>query len=233
MSAADLQFGRRKQPPGGGSGFRYGVRVALPIALAVGAFGVSFGVLARAQDMGIFAPLVMSLTTFSGASQFAIVSVLAEGGGLAAATTAAVLLVARYLPIGVSVAPAIRGSLPARFIRSQFVVDESWAVANRGDGTFEPGTLLGAGVTLYVAWFVGTVIGVLGGDFLGDPEEWGLDAAFPALFLALLWTTLKSRRAMIAAAVGAGIALVLVPFTEPGIPIIAASIGALAAWRRA
>ncbi len=223
----------RRATASGGSGFRYGVRVALPIGLAVWAFGVSFGVLARAEGMGIIAPLVMSLTTFSGASQFAIVSVLADGGGTGAAITAAVLLVARYLPIGVSVAPAITGRLPQRFVRSQFVVDESWAVANRGDGTFEPGTLFGAGVTIYVSWFLGTLLGVLGGDFLGEPEDFGLDAAFAALFLALLWTTLKSRRAVTAAVIGAAIALVLVPITEPGIPIIAASIGALAAWRRA
>lgn len=227
-----MRFGQRgSRPPG--SGFRYGVRVALPIGLAVWAFGVSFGVLARAEGMGIIAPLVMSLTTFSGASQFAVVSVLADGGGTGAAITAAILLVARYLPIGVSVAPAITGRLPQRFVRSQFVVDESWAVANRGDGTFEPGTLFGAGVTIYVSWFLGTLLGVLGGDFLGEPEDFGLDAAFAALFLALLWTTLKSRRAVVAAAVGAAIAFVLVPIAEPGLPIIAASIGALAAWRRA
>lgn len=227
-----MRFGQRgSRPPG--SGFRYGIRVALPIGLAVWAFGVSFGVLARAEGMGIIAPLIMSLTTFSGASQFAVVSVLADGGGTGAAITAAILLVARYLPIGVSVAPAITGRLPQRFVRSQFVVDESWAVANRGDGTFEPGTLFGAGVTIYVSWFLGTLLGVLGGDFLGEPEDFGLDAAFAALFLALLWTTLKSRRAVVAAAVGAAIAFVLVPIAEPGLPIIAASIGALAAWRRA
>ncbi|HMO54303.1 MAG TPA: AzlC family ABC transporter permease [Tepidiformaceae bacterium] len=215
-----------------GSGVGYGVRVALPIGVAVGAFGISFGVLARAEGLGILAPLVMSLTTFSGASQFAIVSVLKDGGGIGAAATAAILLVARYLPIGVSVAPAIRGGVLARFARSQFVVDESWAVSNRGNGTFDGGTLLGAGLTIYLCWFAGTVLGVLGGDFLGDPEDFGLDAAFAGLFLALLWTTLRSRRAVVAAAVGAVVALVLVPFTEPGIPIIAAGLGCLAGWRR-
>lgn len=231
MTAADPpDVTRVATAPGG---FRHGVRVALPIGLAVGAFGVSFGVLARAEGFGLIAPLVMSLTTFTAASQFAVISLLGEGGGLAAAITAAVLLGARYLPIGVSVAPAITGRLLERFIRSQFVVDESWAVANRGDGTFEPGMLLGAGVTIYISWFIGTLIGVIGGDFLGEPEDFGLDAAFAALFLALLWTTLKSRRAVIAAIIGAAVALVLIPSTEPGIPIIAASIGALAAWRRA
>jgi predicted branched-subunit amino acid permease len=189
-------------------------------------------VLARAEGMGILAPLVMSLTTFSGASQFAVVSVLSDGGGLGAAALAAVLLVARYLPIGVSVAPAIKGRLPERFVRAQFVVDESWAVANRGDGTFDGGTLLGAGLTIYVCWFVGSLIGVFGGDLLGEPEDFGLDAAFAGLFLALLWTTMKSRRAVVAALIGGAVALALVPFAEPGIPIIVAGIGCVAGWRR-
>lgn len=219
----------QRQPP---EGFRYGLRASVPLCIAVGAFGISFGVLARSNGFGVLAPLVMSATAFTGASQFAVVAVLGDGGGLGAAVTAAILLVARYVPIGISVAPAISGRVPSRILQSQLIIDESWAVANRGDGTFDRGALLGAGLAIYISWVVGTALGVIGGDALGDPEKFGLDAAFPALFLALLAPQLRNRTAVMAAAGGAFIALALIPVARPGIPIIAASAACLAGWRR-
>ena len=114
-----------------------GVRAVLPIVFAVPIFGVSFGVLARAADMGVVAPIVMSATTFAGSSQFAAASILDEGGSLAAAIVAALLLNARYAAIGISVAPLFRGSRVRRLVESQLVVDESWAVSARPDGTFD------------------------------------------------------------------------------------------------
>jgi 4-azaleucine resistance transporter AzlC len=208
------------------------LRASVPLCIAVGAFGVSFGVLARSNGFGVFAPLVMSMTAYTGASQFAVVAVLGEGGGLGAAVTAAILLAARYVPIGISVAPALGGRAPARFLQSQMIIDESWAVANRGDGTFDRGALLGAGLAIYVSWVVGTALGVLGGDALGDPKRLGLDAAFPALFLALLAPQLKGRTAVVAAFGGGLIAVALIPVARPGIPIIAASVACLAGWWR-
>lgn len=193
---------------------------------------MSFGVLARSNGFGVVAPLVMSATAFTGASQFAVAAVLGDGGGLGAAVTAAILLVARYVPIGISVAPAITGRVPSRILQSQLIIDESWAVANRGDGTFDRGALLGAGLAIYISWVVGTALGVIGGDALGDPEKFGLDAAFPALFLALLAPQLRGRTAVFAAVSGALIALALIPLARPGIPIIAASAACLAGWRR-
>jgi 4-azaleucine resistance transporter AzlC len=209
-----------------------GVRAALPIAITVPLFGISFGVLARAADMGVVAPIVMSATTFAGSSQFAVASILDEGGGLAAAIVAALLLNARYAAIGVSVAPLFRGSRPRRLLEAQLIVDESWALSARPDGTFDRRVLLGAGLTLYVTWVLGTALGVLGGGFLGDPERLGLDAAFPALFLVLLAGQLTSRRAVAAALAGGSIALILLPFTPPGVPIVVAVLGCLVGLRR-
>lgn len=214
------------------NGFIDGAKAAIPLCLVLVPFGASFGVLARANGFGILAPIVMSLTTFTGASQFAVVSILGDGGGLGAAVVAAILLAARYGPIGLSVAPVLRGSVFERFAHSQLVIDESWAVANGGGGPIDRGTLMGAGLALYVSWQLGTVLGVLGGDFLGDPEDLGLDAAFPALFLVLLVSQLKTRQAIAAAIGGAAIALALVPFSQAGVPIIAASLACLAGWWR-
>jgi 4-azaleucine resistance transporter AzlC len=207
---------------------RRGAVTAIPLAIAIGLFGVSFGVLsASTGGMGALPAIVMSATTFAGSAQFAAASVLAGGGGPVTAILAALLLNARYLPIGVSVARFMLGGRVARFVQSQLVVDESWAIAARGGGEFDPHRLVGAGVVLWCAWVAGTVIGVLGGEALGDPRTLGLDAAFPALFLALLLPQLDGRRARAAAALGAAIAVVLVPFSPAGVPIIVAAGAAL------
>ncbi len=202
-----------------------------PLAIAVLGFGISYGVLARAAGMGVLAPVVMSMATFAGSAQFAAASILDVGGTVAAAITAAVLLNARYAPIGVSVAPSLAGSWWSRFLHAQLVVDETWAVAAEGEGRFNPRVLVGAGITLYSAWVLGTVLGVTFGDVIGDPDRLGLDAAFPALFLALLVPQLTSRRAVAAAVLGATIALALTPFTPAGVPIIAASAACLLGLR--
>jgi predicted branched-subunit amino acid permease len=105
-------------------------------------------------------------------------------------------------------------------------------ISNEGGGRFDPRKLVGAGLLLYAAWLVGTAIGVAGGGFLGKSEDLGLDAAFPALFLALLVGQVHDRRALVAALLGGAIALVLVPLTPAGVPIIAASLGCLIGLRR-
>jgi 4-azaleucine resistance transporter AzlC len=210
---------------------RDGARLAAPLAVAVAAFGLTFGVLSRDAGLGTAAAVVFSATTFAGSAQFAAASVLSAGGTLAAAIAAAVLLNARYLPIGLSVAPSLRGPAWQRGLRAQLVVDESWAVSHLGGGRYDPRLLLGAGLTLYGAWVGGTVVGTLAGSILGDPETLGLDAAFPALFLALLAGQVRGRRGMTAALVGAGIAVALVPFVPVGLPIVAASAACLLGLR--
>ena len=207
---------------------REGAKRVSPLAPASASFGVSYGVLAVTAGMGVVAPIVMSATTFAGAAQFAAASVLRDGGSVLAAVAAAVLLNARYLAISVSVAPAFRGSRLRRLLEGQLIVDESWAVAQIGGGRIDRRVLVGAGLLLFPCWVGGTALGVFGGDLLGDPERLGLDAAFPALFLALLTTLLVSRRTMFAAMAGGLTALVLLPFTPAGVPVIAAGAVSLA-----
>lgn len=179
------------------------------------------------------ASIVMSATTFAGAAQFAAASILRDEGTVVAAVTAAVLLNLRYLAISVAIAPAFEGSRLRRLFESQLIVDESWAVSQVGGGRIDRKVLIGAGLVLFPFWVGGTVLGALAGGVLGDPEQLGLDAAFPALFLALLATQLVNRRAVIAAVAGALIALVLLPITPAGVPVIAAGAVCLAGlWKR-
>lgn len=211
--------------------FKEGARAIAPIAVAGFAFALSFGVLARTADMGWLAPLFMSATTFAGSAQFAVASILHDGGTAAAAILAAVMLNARYAPIGISVASFFHGSVPKRLVQSQLVVDESWAVSLKRRGGFDFYVFLGAGTVLYIAWVVGTAVGLVLGEVVGDANRLGLDAAFPALFLALLIPQLDSRRKLAAALLGGTIALALIPFTPAGIPIVAAAGACLVGWR--
>ncbi|MFT2015273.1 AzlC family ABC transporter permease [Streptomyces sp. 796.1] len=209
-----------------------GLRMAIPLAIAVFGFAVSFGVVARSVDMGIMAPIAMSLTTFAGSAQFAAASVLGTGGGIAAAIVAAVLLNSRYLPIGISVAPAMTGNGVKRFLSAQLVVDESWAVGHLGEGRYSRGRLLGAGVVVYCAWVGGTTVGVLGAEYVGDPLRFGLDVVSPVLFLALLKGQIADRRALVCAILGVTIALTLTPFASPGVPLIASTVACLLGLRK-
>ena len=211
--------------------FRDGVLAAIPLAPAPLLFGVSFGLLAGEAGLGAAAALVMSATTFAGSAQFAAGSILETGGGAVAATVAALLLNARYVPMGIAVASIFPGSRLRRLGEAQLIVDESWALSGRS-GRFEYPILIGAGTLLYVFWIGGTAIGTFAGDALGDPDSIGLDAAFPALFLALLVPYLRLPRATAAALAAAAITLVLTPFTPAGVPIVAASAACLLGLRR-
>lgn len=211
-----------------GLSFRPGAVTALPLGLVVGLFGVSFGVLSVSSGgIGAMQAVVMSASTFAGSAQFAAASIVAAGGGPITAIAAALLLNARYLPIGVSIARFLPGGRLRRFLVAQLIVDESWAIAARGEGEFDGQRLIGAGIVIWLAWVAGTVIGVIGGEALGDPVRLGLDAAFPALFLGLLATQLRSRTAVATALLGGAITLALTPVAPVGVPIIAASAAAL------
>jgi 4-azaleucine resistance transporter AzlC len=214
------------------SRYRDGAKKIAPIGIAAFAFGVSFGVLAKASGIASAEAIVMSATTFAGSAQFAVASILGAAGGVASAIVAATLLNARYAPISVSVAPVFVGGPIRRLLESQLIVDESWAMSRREDGRYDRKLLVGAGLVLYPSWVGGTVIGALAGDALGDPAALGLDAAFPALFLAILVTQVHDRQALAAAVLGGLIALVLLPFTPAGVPIVAAAAACLLGWRR-
>ncbi len=213
--------------------FRAGLRAGIPFALAGGLLALTFGVLAREVGFSAIGTIVMSAIVFAGSAQFAIVSILAGGGGAGAAVAAAALMNSRFLPMGIALAPSLPGNWLQRALQGQTVVDASWAMANRGGGRFDRHFLFGATSVQYVTWFTGTLIGALAGSALTDPEKLGLDAIYPAFFLALLIAEMRDARSRGVALAGAAIALALVPVAPAGIPVLAASIAALAGlWRR-
>jgi 4-azaleucine resistance transporter AzlC len=207
------------------------MRAAIPLAPSPILFGMSFGVLANATGFGGTAAILMSATTFSGAGQFASVSVLDAGGTAIAAILAATFLGARYIAISVTVASIFPGGRLRRFFEAQAIVDESWALSGRS-GRFEWPILVGSGLVFYVLWVASTAVGTVLGGVLEDPNALGLDAAFAALFLALAVPYLRDRRARQAALLAGAITLVLLPVAPAGVPIVAAAAACLLGLRR-
>ena len=204
----------------------------MPYAVAGSVVALSFGVLARDAGFSAVGAIVMSAIVFAGSAQFAAISIVAAGGGLGAAIGAAALMNSRFLPMGIALAPSLRGRVLTRAVQGQTVVDASWVMANQGEGRFDRHFLFGATAVQYVAWLGGTAVGALGGGLLGDTQALGFDAIFPAFFLALLLPELRDARARGVAAAGALIALALVPLAPAGLPVLAASVAALVGLKR-
>jgi 4-azaleucine resistance transporter AzlC len=184
---------------------------------------ISFGISARAAGVPGLAAIAMSAFVYAGSAQFAAVAILGQGGSVLAAVVAAVLMNARYIAMGVALGPSLKGGRVRRALEGQAVVDASWALANRGEGRFDRHTLFGSSAPQYVTWLSGTIVGVVAGGALPDPEALGVDAIFPAFFLALLLNELRSTQAGGVAVGGAVVAVVLGVLAPAGIGILAAS----------
>src|SRR2546426_7612614 len=178
-----------------------------PLALAVFVFALSFGVLAIAAGFPGWAAVLMSALVFAGSAQFAALGVIAAGGSVLAAILAGALLNLRFVATGIAVARSLPGGRLLRSLLAQLSIDESYAMSVRAGAPGRPDgrTLLVTGACLYAVWVAGTLIGVLFGPVLGDPKRFGLDAAFPAGFVALLWPLLSGRHA-VRCAIGGGLA---------------------------
>jgi 4-azaleucine resistance transporter AzlC len=206
-------------------------RDALVLSAAVGVFGVSFGVLAAASGLGIAKTCAMSLLVFTGGSQFAAVGVVQSGGSSSAAVGSALLLAARNTAYGVTLSPLLRG-LPfrRRLLGAQIVIDESTAMATaQPDPRHAADAFWVTGVAIFVLWNLGTLLGAVAGSSIGDPSTFGLDAAFPAGFIALVAPHLRRRAGQVAAVLGALRAVALTPLTPPGVPSVAAALAGLPA----
>lgn len=203
------------------------------VVLAVTVFGVSYGVLASGAGIAGWQAVLMSATVFAGSSQFAAVSILGGGGSAAAAVVSGALLNARYLATGASAARVLEGPRWWRFLQAQLVVDESYALGVRAGSIDRPDrhAMVRSGVLLWTGWLLGSAAGVLLGPVVADPADLGLDAAFPALFVGLLWPLLGRRDAVTAALAGLAAAAVLLPFTSPGLALAGAAVAGLAVTR--
>lgn len=205
-----------------------GIRAALVLVVPTVLIGASFGVAATTAGWGDVAPVAMSVIVFSGAAQFATLSVLAAGGGVLTAIVAATLISLRFLALGVAIGPSLRGGALRRAAQGWTITDASLIVARTGDGRYGPDRLVGSFLPQFAGWTLGTLLGVLVGGRIADPDRYGLDALFPAFFCYLLAGELTEPATRVTAAVAALIALALIPVAPPGVPVIAACLAVLA-----
>ncbi len=205
-------------------------RTAITLGFAVAVFGVSFGVVATGAGLSVPMACAMSLFVFTGATQFAAVGVLASGGSPLVALGSGLLLGVRHIGYGLALRSKLAPGRLRRLLAAQVLIDESTLLALTEPSPVDADRAFWwGGLSVFVGWNLGTLVGALVGDAIGDPATYGLDAVFPAAFLALLVPLLRRRDGRAVALTGAGIALVLVPFTPAGVPIVAASAGVLVA----
>jgi len=206
------------------------LRDGLILAATVGVVGVVFGVLARTSGLSLAKTCAMSLLVFTGASQFAAASVINGGGSSVAALGPALLLASRNALYGPVVARFFDDdSVPRRLALAHVVIDESTGVgAAQSERSEQRIGFLSSGIGIYVFWNLGTLLGATVGDFIGNLEQWGLDAAFPAVYVALLAPHLASHPGRVSALIAAAIALATVPVLPIGIPILISTVGAAA-----
>jgi len=197
------------------------------LGLAVGVFAISFGVAAVSAGASVAQTCAMSLLVFTGASQFSAVSVIGSGGSAAAAFGGAAVLAARNGVYGLAMAPHLGGRLPTRLVAAQITIDESTAMAAaQDDALHRRAAFWITGGSVYVFWNLGTLLGALLGTSI-DPGTFGLDAAVPAAFVAILFPLLRERVPAKAAVTGALVCLVLIPLVPVGVPILCATVGVL------
>ena len=195
------------------------------LAAACFLIGITFGVFADSSGLGLGQASALSVFTFTGASQFALVSVSAGGGTTVAAVGGALLIGARNALYGPSIVPLLRGGRMRRAVAAHFVIDETAAMATAQDEPEQAREAFrGTGLWLFAFWNVGTIVGLVAGNAMGDPGVLGLDAAFPAAFVALLVPHLRTRPGRVTALLGGTIALVAVPFSAAGAPMLLAAL---------
>ncbi|WP_354381450.1 AzlC family ABC transporter permease [Streptomyces sp. PvR034] len=224
---ADGAGGAHGAEDGGRAGRRAVVRDALGVGVAVGLSGFAFGVTAAGSGISTAQACVLSLLVFTGASQFALVGALAAGGNPFTAAAGAFFLGTRNAFYGLRLSPILELPRALRPLGAHWVIDETTAVtlAQRNRAHARLGFTV-TGLTLYVLWNLTTLVGALGAEAIGDTAAWGLDAAGPAVFLALLAPMLRSAAERAVALLALVLGLGFLPVLPAGVPVLLAALAA-------
>jgi predicted branched-subunit amino acid permease len=206
------------------------IRQCLSVGVATGAYGISFGALSVTAGLNLWQTIALSALLFSGASQFAVVGIVAAGGAGAAAVATSSLLGMRNGLYGLQMSRLLGVRGLRRVPAAQLTIDESTAVAiAQPEPSAQRLGFWGTGLAVYVLWNLTTILGAVVGNALGDPKRFGLDAAAPAAFCALLWPRLKAGEARAVAVAAAVIAVIVAPHAPAGIPVLVAALAAIVA----
>ncbi|MFF1905542.1 AzlC family ABC transporter permease [Kitasatospora sp. NPDC058218] len=202
------------------------------VCVADALVGASFGAISVSGGLPLWLPIAMSVLVFAGGAQFAAVGVVLSGGGALAAVATGLVLNARLLPFGFTVADVLDGPRWRRLLGAQLMTDESVAFALlQPDRRRRRAAFWLCGVALFAVWNIAVVVGAAAGGLIGDTDALGLDAAFPAVLLALVLPSLTDRRTRAAALAGAVVAVATTPYLPAGLPVLLALLGLLLAGR--
>ncbi len=200
------------------------------VCVADALVGASFGAITVGLGLPLWLPMLMSVVVFAGAAQFLFVGIVGAGGNPLAALAAGLLVNVRHVPFGFAVGDVLDGTGPLRrLLGSHVMVDETVAftLAQRTPARRRTAYWL-CGAGLFAAWNLGVAAGAFGGRAVGDTDAFGLDAAFPAVLLALLLPSLDRPGNRRAAFAGVVIALATTPFLPAGLPVLLALAGVAA-----
>ena len=208
-------------------------RDSFSLSFAVGAYGTAFGAASVTAHFSVLQTCLLSLLTFSGASQFAVIGVVGAGGSALSAIATASLLGTRNALYGVRMAPILKVRGLKRVVAAQVTIDESTAIATaQSDEADQVTGFWHTGFGVFVFWNIFTLLGALGAKAIGNPSAWGLDAAVPAAFIGLVWPRLVDTKTRLIAGAAIVLSLALVPFTPAGVPIITTALLAIiVGWR--
>ncbi len=207
------------------------LRDSFSVSLTVGAYGIAFGAASVASGFSVLQSCLLSLLTFSGASQFAVIGVIGAGGSALSGIATASLLGFRNGLYGVRMAPILKVKGIKRLLAAHVTIDESTGVALMQEPRGENAIRLGFWATgwgVFLFWNIFTLAGALGAQAMGNPAAWGLDAAVPAAFLGLVWPRLDSPRTRVLSVSAIACAIAFTPYLPAGLPIIATTLLALA-----
>ena len=189
-----------------------GVRAFAPLLIAVVPFGLVFGIVAAGSEVGPWLGGATSFIFFAGAAQLATLQLFDAGAAGAVVIATALVINARHLMYSAALAPAFR-EFPkgARFALPYLLTDQAFAISivrfgEVEDPVYRQWFFTGAGLSLWVPWQIFTIAGIVLGAQI--PASWSLDFAIPLMFVILLVPTIKGRPELIAAVVGATVAVV-------------------------
>lgn len=200
------------------------------LALTFFALGVTVNLLVLEAGTSSQLTIVAALAVYSATSELAYLAVKDAGGTEVAAVVAAWVVSSRFGLLAVSLGAKLPGGVWHRAAAAVNSFDPNVALAiQQTDGRQVTRVFWRVTAALMVGWWTGTVVGVFLGNVIGDADRFGLDALFPAAMLAIIGNGLRRRDGAMAAAIGGGLCLVLIPLVPAGLPIIASVAGAIIA----
>jgi len=199
----------------------------LPISLFVAVFGAAFGLAASQAGLSPFSTTIMSLTVFAGYAQFAVIALWGHPISLLTLIATVFAINARHLLMGASLSPWLHTLPPVkRYGILTVLSDANWAVAVKefALGRSGLGALFGGGLALWLAWNLGTLVGVYVGQDLQDLHRFGLDMVMGCFILSMVFEEKQNCNTLLIGLSAAGASLLAYHFGPQNSHIIVGAI---------